>query len=150
MQLTHHHGLPLARTGELMGDRFGQPAFNAFGLLMAFAGTLIHDGWRPYRELACQHGRCHAHHRRALTDVFEQRGQTWAKGLIDLLLAAGHEVAAVGAPLSTAHIAYYRRAYDQILATGEAANPRAPKVKQKVSGGFRTPGGLDTFRTLRA
>ncbi|MBK8638600.1 MAG: transposase [Chromatiaceae bacterium] len=27
---------------------------------------------------------------------------------------------------------------------------RMPKVKQKVAGGFRTPGGLDAFCTIRA
>ena len=267
---THHHLLPLARTGELMGDLFGLPmsdatvlaipaeaqallaptvaamgealktapvahadetgmrvagklhwlhvlvtplltwlgghpnrgqqAFDAFGLLIACAGTLIHNGGKPYRERDCQHGRCHAHHRRELTYVFEQLGQAWAKGLFDLLRAACHEVAAVGAPLPAERIAYYRTTYDQILTTGEAANPRAPpagkrgrtqqsqalnlidrlrrsaddlwrfmtapgvpftnnlgeqavhmpKVKQKVSDGFRTPGGLETFCTLRS
>lgn len=270
VQLTHHHRLPLARTGELMDDRFGLPmsdatvlaiqaeaqvllaptvaamgealkaapvahadatgmrvagkihwlqvlatplltwlgahpkrgqqAFDTFGLLIAFAGTLIHDGWKPYRELACQHGLCNAHHRRELTYVFEQMGQAWAKCRFDLLLAACHEVAALGAPLPAERIAYYRTTYDQILATGEAANPRAPpsgqrgrtkqskalnlidrlrlyaddvwrfmtdpgvpftnnlgeqavrmpKVKQKVSGGFRTAGGLNTFCTIRS
>ncbi|MBP6584022.1 MAG: transposase [Chromatiaceae bacterium] len=178
----------------------GHKAFDAFGLLTAFAGTLIHDGWKPYRALACQHGLCSAHHRRELTYVFEQLEQAWAKCLFDLLRAACHEVAAVGAPLPAERIAYYRRAYDQILTTGEAVNPRAPpsgkrgrtqqsqalnlidrlrrsaddlwrfmtapgvpftnnlgeqavhmpKVKQKVSDGFRTPGGLETFCTLRS
>jgi transposase len=104
----------------------GKQAFDAFGLLIAFAGTLIHDGWKPYRELACKHGLCNAHHLRELTYVFEQMGQAWAKCLIDLLLAACHEVAAVGAPLPAERIAYYRTTYDQILTTGEAANPRAP------------------------
>jgi transposase len=270
VQLTHHHLLPLARTGELMGDLFGLPmadatvlaiqaeaqallaptvaamggalkvapvahadetgmrvtgkshwlhvlvtplltwlgahpnrgqqAFDAFGLLIAFAGTLIHDGWKPYRELACQHGRCNAHHLRELTYVFEQLEQAWAKCLIDLLVAACHEVAATGAPLPAGRIAHYREAHDRILTTGEAANPRAPpsgkrgrtqqskalnlidrlrlyaddvwrfmtnagapftnnlgervirmpKVKQKVSGGFGTAGGLETFCTLRS
>ena len=270
VQLTHHHMLPLARTGELMGDLFGLPmadatvlaiqaeaqallaptvaamgealtaapvahadetgmrvagklhwlhvlvtplltwlgahpnrgkqAFDAFGLLAAFAGTLIHDGWKPYRELACQHGLCNAHHLRELTYVFEQLGQVWAKCLIDLLVAGCHEVAAAGAPLPAERIAYYRAAYDRILTTGAAVNPRAPpsgkrgrtkqskalnlidrlrryaddvwrfmtdagvpftnnlaeqavrmpKVKQKVAGGFRTPGGLETFCTIRS
>lgn len=270
VQLTHHQMLPLARTGELMGDLFGLPmsdatvlaiqaqaqvllaptvaamgealqaapvvhadetglrvagkihwmhvlvtplltwlgahskrgqqAFDAFGLLSVFAGTLIHDGWKPYRQLACTHGLCNAHHLRELTYIFEQMGQAWAKCLFDLLRAACHEVATVGAPLPAERIAHYRTAYDQILNTGEAANPRAPpsgkrgrtkqskalnlierlrlyaedvwrfmtdpevpftnnlaeqavrmpKVKQKVSGGFRTAGGLDAFCTIRS
>jgi transposase len=116
------------------------------------------------------------------------------------LVAGCHEVAAAGAPLPAERIAYYRTAYSRFLATGEAANPRAPpsgqrgrtqqskalnlidrlrlyaddvwrfmtdagvpftnnlgeqvlrmpKVKQKVSGGLRTPGSLDTFCTLRS
>lgn len=52
----------------------GTKACDAFGLLIAFAGTLIHDGWQPYRELACKHGLCNAHHLRELTYVFEQMG----------------------------------------------------------------------------
>ena len=270
VQLTHHHRLPLARTGELMDDLFGLPmsaatvlaiqaeaqvllapivaamgealkaapvahadatgmrvagkihwlqvlatplltwlgahpkrgqlAFDAFGLLIAFAGTLIHDGWKPYRELACQHGLCNARHLRELTYVCEQMGQAWAKRLIDLLVAACHAVATAGAPLPAERIAYYRADFDRILTTGAAANPRAPpsgqrgrtkqskalnlidrmrlyaddvwrfmtdpgvpfsnnlaeqavrmpKVKQKVSGGFRTAGGLETFCTIRS
>jgi transposase len=83
----------------------GKPTFDAFGRLIAFAGTLIHDGWKPCRERTCRHGRGHAHHLRELSYVFEQLGQAWANGLIDLLLAARHEVAAVGAPHPSARIA---------------------------------------------
>ncbi len=128
VQLTYHHMLPLARTGELMG-RLVRPADvrpTPKGLLMAFAETLIHDGWKPYRVLACTRGLCNAHHLRELTYVFEQMGQALAKCLFDLLLAACHEVAAVGAPLPAERIAYYRTTYDQILTTDEAANPRPP------------------------
>ena len=102
--------------------------------------------------------------------------------------------------LSAERRAYYRAAYEGILAEGEAANPRAPpsgkrgrtqqnkaanlllrmrtyaddvwrfmtdhgvpfsnnlaeqavrmpKVKQKISGGFRTQNGADTFCTIRS
>ena len=270
VHLTHHHMLPVARTGDLVGDLFGLPlsdatvlaineeartlltatvmamgealktapvahadetgmkvagkihwlhvlataavtwigahanrgkkAFDAFGILPAFAGTLIHDGWQSYRDLACVHGLCNAHHLRELTYVFEEMEQAWAQQLIDLLLAAHQEVALIGGPLPLDRIAHYRSAHDRILAKGETANPRAPpsgrrgktrqskalnlidrlrvyaddvwrfmtdhnlpfsnniaeqavrmpKVKQKVSGGFRTKVGLDTFCTIRS
>ena len=270
VRLTHHHMLPVARTGDLAGDLFGLPladatvlaineearallaptvaamgealktapiahadetgmkvagkihwlhvlatsavtwigahanrgkkAFDAFGILTAFTGTLIHDGWRSYRDLACVHGLCNAHHLRELTYVFEEMGQAWAQQLIDLLLAAHQEVTAIGGPLPLDRITHYRSAHARILAEGEAANPRAlpsgkrgktrqskalnlidrlrvhaddvwrfmtdrnvpfsnniaeqavrmPKVKQKVSGGFRTKVGLDTFCVIRS
>ena len=270
VHLTHHHMMPVARTGDLTGDLFGLPladatvlaineearmrlaptgaalgealktvpvahadetgmrvagkinwlhvlatatltwigahmnrgkkAFDAFGILTAFAGTLIHDGWKPYRDLDCVHGLCNAHHLRELTYVFEEMGQAWAKRLIDLLLKAHREVAVAGRPLTAKRITYFRTAHARILAAGEAANPRAPpsgkrgrtrqskalnlidrlrvhaddvwrftinhnvpfsnniaeqavrmpKVKQKISGGFRTQAGLDTFCTIRS
>jgi len=137
VHLTHHHMMPVARTGALAGDLFGLPmsdatvlsinedaraliaptvaamgealktvpvahadetgmrvagklfwlhvlatptltwigshmnrgkkAFDAFGILAVFAGTLVHDGWKPYRDLACTHALCNAHHLRELT-----------------------------------------------------------------------------------
>ena len=36
----------------------GREAFDAFAILPHFLGTLIHDGWKPYRELLCKHGLC--------------------------------------------------------------------------------------------
>ena len=270
VHLTHHHMMPLARTGDLVGDLFGLPlsdatvlaiseeartllaptvalmgealktvpvahadetgmrvagkihwlhvlatttltwvgahanrgkkAFDAFGILTAFVGTLIHDGWKSYRDLTCQHGLCNAHHLRELTYVFEEMGQAWAQRLIDLLIKAHQEVSVAGGPLPIDRVADYRRVHAEILAEGETANPRAPpsgkrgrtkqskalnlidrlrvhaddvwrfttdhnvpfsnniaeqavrmpKVKQKISGGFRTAAGLDTFCTIRS
>lgn len=270
VHLTHHHMMPVARTGALMGDLFGLPmsdasvlaaseeaqsrlastvaaigsalqaapiahadetgmrvvgklhwmhvlatatltwigchpnrgkkAFDAFGILAGFLGTLIHDGWKPYRELLCSHGLCNAHHLRELTYLFEEMHQAWAKRLIDLLLEVGHEVTAAGAPLSRERIAHVRALYDEMLTEGEAANPRSPpsgargrtkqskatnllgrlrhhaddvwrfmtdpgvpfsnnlaeqavrmpKVKQKISGGFRTESGAQTFCVIRS
>lgn len=270
VQLTHHHMMPVSRTGELMGDLFGLPlsdatvltihaqakarleptvqaigeafkttpvahadetgmnvagtlywlhvlattwltwigchanrgkqAFDAFGILTEFVGTLIHDGWKPYRDLACIHALCNAHHLRELTYTFEEMGQAWANRLIELLVAACHEVDQAGGVLTPERLASYRKDYAAILAEGETVNPRAPpsgkrgrtkqskalnlidrlrihaddvwrfatdhnvpfsnnvaeqavrmpKVKQKVSGGFRTKTGLDTFCTIRS
>jgi|GWRWMinimDraft_7_1066015.scaffolds.fasta_scaffold01701_1 transposase len=270
VHLTHHHMMPVARTGALTGDLFGLPisdatvlaineeartllaptvdtigdtlkaapvahadetgmrvagqirwlhvmasatltwlgshanrgkkAFDAFGILTGFVGTLVHDGWKPYRDLACVHALCNAHHLRELIYVFEEMGQVWAKHMNGLLVEACHEVSASGGALTKDRIAHYRFAYARILAEGEADNPRAPpsgkrgrtrqskalnlldrlrthaddvwrfmtdhnvpfsnniaeqavrmpKVKQKISGGFRTPTGLDTFCTIRS
>ena len=178
----------------------GGQAFDALAILPGFMGTLIHDGWKPYRELLCKHGLCNAHHLRELTYVFEELGQAWASRMIDLLVAACHEVNGVGSPLPAERMADFRARYDEILAVGEAVNPlaprsgkrgrtrqskpanlllrlrtyaddvwrfatdhnvpftnnlaeqavRMPKVKQKISGGFRTKNGADTFCTIRS
>ena len=178
----------------------GKEAFDALAILPGFMGTLIHDGWKPYRELLCKHGLCNAHHLRELTYVFEELGQAWADKLIHLLVAACHEVDKTGKPLPPSRLADYRSRYDRILSEGEALNPlapksgkrgqtrqskpanllrrlrayaddvwrfasdhnvpftnniaeqavRMPKVKQKVSGCFRTKKGADTFCTIRS
>jgi transposase len=178
----------------------GRQAFDALTILPGFLGTLVHDGWKPYRDLACRHGLCNAHHLRELTYVFEELGQAWAGRMIDLLVAACHEVNEVGSPLPPGRIADFRARYAEILAQGDAVSPlvqksgkrgrtrqskaanlllrlrtyaddvwrfatdhnvpftnnlaeqavRMPKVKQKISGGFRTKGGADTFCTIRS
>jgi len=270
VHLTHHHMMPVARTGDLMGDLFGLPlsdatvlamnaeakeilapivaeiggqlktapivhadetgmnvsgklywlhvvattlltwigchakrgreAIDAFGILTAFVGTLVHDGWRTYRDLVCIHALCNAHHLRELTFVFEEMKQAWANRLIDLLIDALDEVKTNGEPLPKERMTHYRSRYAEILAEGDDANPRAPptgkrgktkqskgrnlldrlilyaddvwrfatdhgvpfsnnvaeqavrmpKVKQKISGGFRTLAGLETFCTIRS
>lgn len=178
----------------------GRQAFDALAILPGFLGTLIHDGWKPYRELLCKHGLCNAHHLRELTYVFEELGQAWAGRMMDLLVAACHEVNVNEGPLTDQRIADFRARYNDILVTGETVNPlvpksgkrgrtrqskpanlllrlrtyaddvwrfatdhnvpftnnlaeqavRMPKVKQKISGGFRTKKGADTFCTLRS
>ena len=179
----------------------GKEAFDALGLLTGFVGTLIHDGWAPYRALEkCKHGLCNAHHLRELTYVHEQLKQGWAKKMIDLLVAASREVALAERPLDRKRQAYYLRAYRAILFEGRALNPlqppsgrrgrtkqskaanllarlrtqatdvwrfmtdihvpftnniaeqavRMPKVKQKVSGCFRSIQGAQAFCTIRS
>jgi transposase len=178
----------------------GKKAFDAFGLLTALVGTLIHDGWKPYRDLLCKHALCNAHHLRELTYLFEEMGQAWANRLIEMLVAACQAVTAASGPLAADRIAHFRSLYLEIIAAGEAANPRAPpsgkrgrtrqskavnllhrlrtyaddvlrfmtdpgvpftnnlveqavrmpKVKQKVSGCFRTVTGAQSFCIIRS
>ena len=178
----------------------GRQAIDAFGILNAFVGTLIHDGWKPYRGLNCTHALCNAHHLRELTFIFEEMEQKWAHRLIDLLTGALEEVKTLKGPLPVERMAYYRQRYDETLAEGESANTRAsssgkrgrtkqskarnlldrltlyaddvwrfasdhgvpfsnniaerdvrmPKVKEKISGGFRTLTGLENFCTIRS
>ena len=129
----------------------GKDAFDELGMLPLYLGTLIHDGWKPYRELLCKHGLCNAHHLRELTYQFEEMKQAWAKRMIDLLVAACHEVGTVGGPLSANRITYYRSAYEEILVEGEEANPRAPPTpgkrgKTPQTKGFNLLGRLRTYK----
>ena len=192
-------------------NKRGRAAFVDFDILPHFEGTLIHDGWAPYRSLECKHGLCNAHHLRELTYVFEEYdNQAWAGDMIKLLTRANHanNLALKNNPArdvtSTHHqreLKRWRAKYNAILRKGVAANPpslitpgargrigqskphnllrrlrehmddvwrfmsepgvpftnnvaeqavRMPKVKQKVSGCFRTTDGADTFCVIRS
>ena len=206
------HWLHIAATETLtwMGRhaKRGKAAFDDLGILPGFGGTLIHDGWAPYRALNCTHGLCNAHHLRELTYVFEELKQPWAGSMIDLLSRANqikrsqHEAEAPAfEPMAYEQQALdLRRQYMTILDEGDALNPRAPasgkrgvtkqskpanllhrlrehaddvwrfmtepavpftnnvaeqavrmpKVKQKISGCFRTIEGADTFCVIRS
>lgn len=187
----------------------GGAAFEALGILPKFKGTLIHDGWKPYRALECSHGLCNAHHLRELTYVFEELGQAWAGDMIELLTHANHTDNArradatlpdYTAPAYVQEVRDLRGLFEAILDQGNALNPRAsasgkrgatkqskaanliqrlreyaddvwrfmaqpnvpftnniaeqavrmPKVKQKISGCFRTIEGANTFCVIRS
>jgi transposase len=178
----------------------GLEAFAALAILHRFVGVLVHDGWKPYRELLCQHALCNAHHLRELTHLFENLKQAWAGRMIDLLRLACHEVNQGQAPLSAPRLAVFRAQYAEILAEGDAFHPRVPltgkrgrtrqslaanlllrlrryaddvwrfatdvnvpftnnlaeqairmaKIRQKISGGFRTQNGAQTFCVIRS
>jgi len=179
----------------------GHEAIEAFALIPAMLGTLIHDGLVAYRQYTCLHGLCNAHHLRELTFIVEQSQQDWAQRMIDLLCRANDEtMAAQGQALPKRRIKAIRSAYLALLTNGEALNPpvqrsgrrgrtkqsfatnllgrlrlyaddvlrftvdphvpftnnlaeqaiRMCKVKQKVSGCFRTFPGAQAFCIVRS
>ena len=112
----------------------GTEAFEELGLLQQFQGTLVHDGWMPYKALACQHALCNAHHLRELTYLFEEQGQMWAGDMIELLTHANHtdnlhcalgNVPDYGGAKYQGQVRDLRHLYDAILTQAELVNPIA-------------------------
>jgi len=189
--------------------RRGSEAFDALALLGQFQGVLVHDGWMPYKVLACQHALCNAHHLRELTYLLEEHGQAWAGDMIEVLTHASHQnnvnCAEGDGPDYTAKtyqaqvrelqdlygaiLAHAQTEHPRVASTGKRGRPgqskatnligrlldysddvwrfmtqghvpftnnlaeqavRMPKVKQKVSGCFRTLQGVKTYCVIRS
>ena len=115
----------------------------------------MHDGWIPYKALQCQHALCNAHHLRELTYLLEEQGQAWAGDMIELLSHASHldnkATNLIGRLrdysddiwrfMTQAHVPFTNNLAEQAV--------RMPKVKQKVSGCFRTLQGAQTYCVIR-
>jgi transposase len=185
----------------------GETAMNALAILPRYEGVAVHDGWFSYRQYACLHALCNAHHLRELLYVFESTQQQWARDMMHLLCAAKDEMAARHdheTALSAQRCSQIRTAYLALIERGRADNPeqlrpldqpakrgrvrqsaaynllrrlhdyaddvlrfttdykvpfdnnqaerdiRMPKLKQKVSGCFRTTHGIEAFCTIRS
>ena len=187
----------------------GGDAFESLALLQHFKGVLVHDGWLPYKALACQHALCNQHHLRELTYILEEQGQAWAGDMIELLTHANHldnlncadgKTPSYAGKKYQSEVHDLRALFDAILAQAQAENPialstgkrgrpkqskatnligrlrdysddvwrfmtqpnvpftnnlaeqtvRMPKVKQKVSGCFRTPQGAQNYCVIRS
>jgi transposase len=184
----------------------GQDGMQAMGILPAFAGRAVHDGWQSYFTFGhCQHALCNAHHLRELMFVVEQYEQSWAQEMIHLLLDIKVEVDEAPAEqlsLPPERLLHFAQRYDELIAQGLATNPpptdpppkkrgrkkqtppknlldrlqkykpqvlafmydfrvpfdnnlaerdvRMVKIKQKVSGAFRTRTGAETFCAIRS
>lgn len=142
--------------------RRGGVAHAAIGILPAFAGTLVHDGYQafgtaPAPRYACRHALCGVHLLRELTFLAEEYHLRWAAALKRSLLtmkAAVARATAAGRPaLARATLGRYRRRYAAVLAEGEAAErahspppSRAGSSKGKLK---RTPAGKLLVRLRR-
>jgi transposase len=118
----------------------GSEATDAVGILPAFTGVSVHDGWKPYwRYTRCRHALCNIHHLRELTFLEEQYQQAWAKELKALLREMKATVDQARADglrsLPTAVRAALVTRYRALLAAGHAANPppeRRPHQRGRV------------------
>lgn len=204
------HWLHSVGTAELtyyaVHAKRGQKAMRDIGLLPAFGGRAVHDGWASYFQFEqCTHALCNAHHLRELQFIVDRYEQSWAQDMMALLREIKREVAAAPGDwdsLPPERLAHYTQRYDDLLQRGFAANPpperpppqqrgrkkqsppknlldrllkyktetlafmhdfRVPfdnnlaerdvrmiKVKQKVSGAFRTRPGAATFCAIRS
>jgi transposase len=184
----------------------GTTATQAIGILPAFRGRALHDGFSAYWHYDCAHGLCNAHHLRALIFAHEQGQRAWAGQMKQLLVAIKQDVDTAQAHQQTAldpqQIADYEHRYEAILQAGLEEEQQAPpppsgqrgrkkqrkskhlldrlakyraetlafmhdfavpfdnnlaerdlrmmKVKQKVSGCFRTMTGTHAFCRIRS
>ncbi len=106
----------------------GRDATEAIGILSAYRGVSVHDGWKPYwANTQCRHALCNIHHLRELTFLEEQYQQAWAKqlkGLLREMKAATDRTRVQGAyQLPQAERDAFVARYEQLLAAGLAANP---------------------------
>jgi transposase len=109
-------------------DKRGRIAMDAVGILPAFEGVAVHDGWGSYREYACTHALCNAHHLRELIYLEETTQQPWTRKMIKFLRAAKKEADAakgVDRAINAERLTALRRCYRAILTEGERDNPPA-------------------------
>jgi len=112
-------------------EKRGLEAMESLPLLTLFSGILVHDHWKPYFKLICQHALCNAHHLRELAFAHEEEGQVWAKLMIDLLESILDDVYSKGGMLPADQAFQYREQYRAILKQAELECPPPPEPEGK-------------------
>jgi len=111
-------------------EKRGLEAMESMALLTLFSGILVHDHWKSYFKLACQHALCNSHHLRELAFAHEQEGQAWAKLMIDLLESILKAVYSQDGILSEEQATPYREQYRTILKEAEIECPPPPEPEE--------------------
>jgi transposase len=106
----------------------GHTAFHAAGVLPAFTGTAVHDGFTPYRQYGTAHQLCNAHHLRELAALLDaDPTQTWAQDLIRLLNEINDLTRTArtnGAHAIAPRLLHtYRSRYNDVITAGQTRNP---------------------------
>lgn len=159
----HLHWLHVAATPRLtfyaVHARRGRAATDQIGILPAFAGRAVHDGWPSYLTYGCPHALCNAHHLRELTFLAEEGGFLWAQAMKRLLQdtkaavdQAKDQAKEQGhAGLSPPVRCGFEERYAALLQQGQTAHPPAPRTgkrgRAKQSAGRNLVERLSTHRT---
>jgi transposase len=112
-------------------DKRGGDAMEAMGVLPDYTATLVHDHWKPYYQLPCDHALCNAHHLRELERAWEQDQQQWAKQMQALLLQINKAVDAAGGMLNTTEAEAFRERYRQLLKAAQTECPPPDESQRK-------------------
>jgi transposase len=124
--------------------RRGKSAMDEVGILPAFKGVSVHDGWPAYHYYyQCRHALCGAHLLRELIYIEEssphQRGQ-WAAPMAKLLIEIKEAVEQARSrgdtELSQERQAEFQRRYDRIVKRGSELNPERQR-RREVKGAER-------------
>ncbi len=115
----------------------GKEATESIGILPEFDGTAVHDGWGTYRQYACAHALCNAHHLRELTFIEEQDEQVWAGEMKGLLVEIKQRVEQVAGMqrLDEPTVQEFEQRYQQVLDEGLEANPKPVPTAEPVKRG---------------
>lgn len=132
----------------------GQAAMDQIGILPAFTGRAMHDGWASYLSYPCRHALCNAHHLRELTFLAEEEGFLWAQAMKRLLLdikdAVDQAKARGQTSLEASAVFDYQKRYQTLIDRGYEAHPiREPSGKRgrtKQSTGRNLVARLDVHR----
>ena len=122
----------------------GVEALTDMGILAAYDGTVVHDGWRPYENIGSfRHAQCGAHFLRHLDAAAEvHANKAWATAVRRCLLAAraAAEIAAnAGKRRVPAKIAVSIRAdYNQAVNAAFALCPTGPLPRRRGTNGWLT------------
>jgi transposase len=121
----------------------GKPAMDEIGILPAFRGASVHDGWPAYTYYyQCRHALCGAHLLRELTYIEEshphQRGQ-WADPLAKLLVEMKEAVerarGAGRSVLTEQEREEFFRRYDRLVRRGLELNPERTTRRRQAGPG---------------
>ncbi len=112
-------------------EKRGGEAMAAMGVLPDYAGTLVHDHWKPYFQLLCVHALCNAHHLRELERAWEQDKQQWAKQMQALLVEINEAVDEAGGVLNTPQTEAFRERYRQVLKAAQIECPPPDESQRK-------------------